>query len=288
MRGVRPPLDETAAVRYHVAGLDGSARSAPVIVLTYSHAGGEQLSSLLARHPDLACTKGTGILPMCEQIAAAWRAVDGRPPGPPSQLAETSTRALATSMITALLARQGKRRWCEVAIASPDAAAVFVCLFPGTRVVCLHRSCPDVVQAAVRASPGGLTAPAYAPFATAYPASTTAALIAYWAARTTALLAFEEGHPGICQRVRYEDLADGSLSGLPEFLGLAGPGFRPAAWLNAETAARPRGAAGPDAEFPAGPVPPSLAERANGLMEKLGYRPARADTARPAASHQRG
>ncbi|MGH3169577.1 MAG: sulfotransferase [Trebonia sp.] len=272
MRGVRPPLDGTAAVRYHVAGLGGSADSAPVIVLTYPHAGGEQLSARLARHPDLACTTGTGILPMCEQIAAAWRAVDGRPPGPPSQLAETSTRALATSMITALLARQGKRRWCEVAIASPDAAGVFVRLFPGTRVVCLHRSGPDVVQAAVQAGSWGLAGPAYASFTSAHPASGTAALIAYWAARTTALMAFEQEHPGICQRVRYEDLAGDSLSCLSEFLGLQDPGFRPAARLHEETAAEARGAAGPAAEFPAGPVPPSLLERANGLMENLGYR----------------
>jgi hypothetical protein len=252
----------------------------PVIVLTYPHAGGERLSALLARYPDLACTAGTGILPLCDAAAAAWASVDDRPGGPPSRLAETSTRALVASMITALLVRQGKRRWCEVATAVPDAAVAFVRLFPGARIVCLHRACPDVVRAAVQASPWGLAGVEYAPYTSAYPASTAAALTACWAARTAGLLAFEQAHPGICQRLRYEDVAAGSLSGLSGFLGLTGPG--PASWLCDEAADPAHGPAGMDVGFPAGQVPPALLERASGLMEKLGYRPL-GPAARPAS-----
>jgi hypothetical protein len=263
------PLDGTVTARDQAPGPDSTA----VIILTYAHAGGEQLSSLLARQPDLACTTGTGILPLCEQAAAAWRAVDGRPSGPPSRLAETSTRSLAMSMITTMLARQGKRRWCEVATAAPDAAGTFLRLFPSTRIVCLHRAWPDVVRAALDASSWGLAGPAYAPFTSAYPGSTTAALTAYWATHTTSLLSFEQAHPGTCHRVRYEDLAADSLSSLPDFLRLQDPGPDPAAWLHDEAAGPARGTGSPDADFPARQVPPSLLERANGLMERLGYRP---------------
>jgi hypothetical protein len=274
------PLDGTVTARDQAPGPD----SAAVIILTYTHAGGEQLGSLLARQPDLACTTGTGILPLCEQAAAAWRAVDGRLSGPPSRLAETSTRALAMSMITTMLARQGKRRWCEIATAAPDAAATFLRLFPGTRIVCLHRACPDVVRTALHASPWGLAGPGYAPFTSAYPGSTTAALTSYWATHTTSLLSFEQAHPGICHRVRYEDLAADSLSSLSDFLKLQDPGPDPAAWLHDEAADPSRNAAGPDADFPAGQVPPSLLERANSLMEKLGYPPMRPVTATPGSS----
>lgn len=267
------PLSGTAPAGDRPAAGDGGNRGAPIIVLTYPHAGGDELSSLLARHQDLACTAGTGILPLCEQAAAAWGAVDGRAAGRPSQLADTSTRTLVTTMITALLAGRGKRRWCEVATAAPDAAATFARLFPGTRILCLHRACPDVVRAALHASRWGLAGPAYAAFTSAHPASTTAALTAYWSTHTTSLLAFEQAHPGICHRVRYEDLGAGSLSALSDFLGLEHPGTPPPAWLYDESAGQAPGTGGADAGFPAGQVPPGLLERANGLMERLGYRP---------------
>jgi Sulfotransferase family len=271
-------LDGTAAIRDQAADHDDPARNAPVIILTYSHAGAEQLASLLDRHPDLACTTGTGILPLCEQAAATWRAVDGRPASPPSQLAETSTRNLVTSMITALLARHGKRRWCEIATAAPDAAGTFTRLFPGTRIICLYRACPDVVRAAVHASPWGLAGPEYAPFTTTYPASTIAALTAYWTTHTTSLLTFEQAHPGTCHRLRHEDLAADSFSCLPDFLRPHDPGLRPATWPHDEAADPACGAAGPGTDFPAGQVPSLLLERANGLMEKLGYQPMRPGT----------
>jgi hypothetical protein len=244
--------------------------------LTYAHAGGERLRALLARYPDLACTVGTGILPLCNQAAAAWRAVDGRSDGPPSRLAETSTRTLVASMITALLVRHGKRRWCEVATAAPDAAEAFTRLFPGARMVCLHRACPDVVAVGVKASQGGLAGFEHTSLSSAHPGSVAAGLTASWAARTTSLLAFEEAYPGICRRVRYEDLAAGSLTSLSGFLGLAAPeaGTGPAAWLDDETADPAHGSAGMDSVgFPAWQLPPALLERANSLMEKLGYRP---------------
>jgi hypothetical protein len=287
--GVRLPLNGTAAVQDHfvqdqVPNRDGGPGNGPVIVLTYPHAGGDQLSSLLARNPELACTAGTGILPMCEQAATAWSAVDGRPAGSPSRLAETSTRSLVTSMLTALLARQGKRRWCEVATAAPDAAATFARLFPGTRIVCLHRGCPDVVRAALNASPWGLAGPMYASFTSAHPASTAAALTAYWAAHTSSLLAFERAHPEICYRVRYEDLGADCLSGLSDFLGLEDPGYRPAAWLFEVTADPAHSATSPETGFPAGQVPPVLLERANDLMERLGYRPVRPTVASTGSS----
>jgi hypothetical protein len=265
------PLRREAAGQDRPAASGDATPAGPVVVLTYPYAGGGELRSLLARQPDLACTAGTGILPLCDQAATAWGVVDERPDGPPSRLAETSTRALAGSMITALLVRQGKRRWCEVATAAPDAATAFVRLFPGTRVVCLHRAWQDVVRAAVQASPWGLSGAEFAPFVTAHPASTAAALTAYWVARTTSLISFEQAHPGICLRVRHEDLASESLASLSGFLGLAEVALRQPAWLYDDPPVAPHGtSSGPG--FPTGQVPPALLERASGLMESLGYR----------------
>jgi len=247
-----------------------TVRSGPVIVLTYAHSGFGLLRSLLARHPDLACTSGTGVLPLCEQAAAAWRTADGQAAGPPPPLAAASIRNLVGTIITAVLCAEGKRRWCEISTAEPAAAKTFLQLFPATRVLCLHRSCPDVVYAAVHASPWGPAGPAIAPFVSAHPASAAAALTAYWTARAGRLLAFERAHPGACHRVRYEDLSGGSGSGLDAFLGLDDPVPVEPGRADA-SAATPTDAHDPPAGFPVGQIPPGLLEQANSLMVELGY-----------------
>jgi hypothetical protein len=154
-------------------------------------------------------------------------------------------------------------------------AGTFARLFPGTRIVCLHRACSDVVRATLHASPWGLAGPAYAAFTTAHPASTTAALTAYWSTHTTSLLAFEQAHPEICHRVRYEDLGTDSFSfsAVSDFLGLEIPSTSLAAWRYDIAASQSRDAGGPDADFPAGQVPLGLLKRANDLMKRLGYQP---------------
>jgi Sulfotransferase family len=247
-----------------------AADQAAAIVLTYRHAGTERLRSLLTMHRDLACTSGTGILPLCEQAAATWRGVEGRADARLSPLAASSIRALTMPVITTVLARQGGRRWCEFVTAPPRAAEAFLQMYPGTRVLCLHRSCADVIDAAIHADPWGLAGPEYAPFTAAYPASTVAALTAYWTARTAPLIAFEESHPDACRRVRYEDLADDPYpDGLFAFLGMEAP--RP----SLADQASPADAPPPDgrAPFPADQVPAPLLTQADGLAGKLGYPP---------------
>lgn len=70
----------------------------------------------------------------------------------------------------------------------------------------------------------GIADPALAPFTRAYPASTAAALAAYWTAHTRSLLAFEASHPQAVLRVRFEDLAAAgqrTARAVTSFLGAA-------------------------------------------------------------------
>jgi hypothetical protein len=256
------------------------ASRAPVIVLATPYSGAERLRSLLEGLPDLACTSGTGILPMCEQALAAWRSAEGRPGGPPSALGVSSTRALVSVIISTILAREGKRRWCEACTATPEAAEAFLRLYPETRFVCLHRSCADVIRAALDASPWGITDPALAPFIRAQPTSTAAALTAYWAARTESLLAFEESRPQAALRIRLEDLAtaeQATTRAIMSFVGITSPGSDTAPACGkarqepgtppAGTPHTPR----PDTAFPVGLISPAVLARANDLLRQLGY-----------------
>jgi hypothetical protein len=235
------------------------ARAAPVIVLTSACSGADSLLSLLERHPELSCTSGTGILPLSALAAA--------------------TRALASSIITSVLAREGKRRWCEAATAPPRTAETFLQLYPQTSVLCLHRACPDVVHAILQVSPWGIAGPAFAPFISAHPASTVAALTSYWAGQTAELLAFERAHPEACLRVRYEDLAaapDDTRGKIALFAGLGDTGYPKAPPAeHATAAAAESGHPTPRVPFPADQIPPALLTRANGLLQQLDYPPLR-------------
>jgi hypothetical protein len=249
-------------------GADGHR---PVIVRAPRYCGASTIHSLLAGLPGLACTSGTGLLPLCEQAMATWRSVDGRPAGTPSSLAFTATRSLATSVITSILAREGKARWCEVAAANPPAAQAFLSLYPGTQFLCLYRSFPGVIRAVLDANPWGITDPVFAPFASRYPANAVASLTAYWVAATGALLTFEREHPLSCLRVRSEDLTEGERAEerILSFLGLADTvrGSFPGDDEPRAASSSTEPAAGP----PAGLIPPALLAQANELLQQLDY-----------------
>lgn len=267
--GVHPPRDRPA----QPADTAGRVSSAPVIVLAPVYSGAGTLRSLLVGHPELACTSGTGLLPLCEQAMVTWGNADGRAGRPPSSLARSTTRALVTSIITSILIREGKPRWCETAGVNPEGARAFLQLYPGTRFLCLYRACPGVIRAALDESPWGLSDAVFAPFTRAYPGSTAASLTACWVTQASALLAFEQAHPGECLRVRFEDLAGDQpevTERVTSFLGLTGPG----SWSVHGGPAGPPPVipgTGPVAGPPQGLMPPGLLEQANDLLQQLGY-----------------
>ena len=254
------------------------AGRAPIVVLATEYSGAERLRSLLDGLPGVAFTAGTGILPLCEQAVAVWRTADGQPDGPPSRLAAASARALADAILTSLLARAGKRRWCEFCYGMPDAAATFARLYPGTRFVCLYRSCGDVIRAALDASPWGLANPALSPFTRAHPVSTAAALAAYWTVHTRGLLAFEAAYPQAALRVRYEDLGASGQQASRAVASFLGASFLGASSLGGDTALTRDDQSQLDpavppamADVPAGLIPPAVLAQANGLLRQLGY-----------------
>jgi hypothetical protein len=259
-----------------VAAGDRASQKGPVIVLAYPFSGSQRIWRLLSDSTVLACTSGTGLLPLCEQAVATWRQVDNRD-GPPSALAVRSTRALADCMITTMLASTGRSRWCEISYAAPVAAEAFLRLYPGTKFICLHRSCPDVIRAAIEAHPWGLGDSGIGRFAALYPGSSAAAIAAYWAGRTEPLLEFEAAHPAACLRVSYEDLArqPSREEEILAFLNLERDG--PAACaLTAGEPMAPAEEATPltgRVPVPADYLPPPLRQKVSQLQAILGYPP---------------
>jgi hypothetical protein len=264
------------------ASPNGAGCADPVIVLTYGHAGAGYLQRLLQDRPELAATSGTGLLAACGQAASAWLETERRPQRVLSPLAKTSIRALASAMMTTITARAGRPRWFETAAAEPSAASTFLDLFPGTRFVCMHRACPDVIYATLQARPWGLAGQAYAAYTVSYPGSTIAALAAWWAGHAGPILEFEREHPAACMRLRYEDLAADPARTereIGEFLGL-----KQEVPILPELPSDPRqtltgaDAPGCGAGLPAGQIPAGLLAQVNELHSQLGYPPLDAES----------
>jgi protein-tyrosine sulfotransferase len=257
----------------------GNAQRSPVIVLTHAQSGAALLQHMFADHGSLACTTGTGVLPVCDLAADAWRQVDNRE-GPLPKLAVTSIRALTDSLITAILAAAGKPRWCEFSIALADTADVFTQLYPAARIICLHRRCTDVIAAGLRAHPWGLSGTPFMSQAAAYPGNGVAAVAAYWVMSTQALLRFQSARPAACYRLRYEDLpADGGTipDEIAEFLGLetrepGGPRSLPRPGDRRRPSAAFSSPATSDEQVPTDRIPPSLRDQISQLHHQLGYR----------------
>lgn len=253
------------------AGVARELAAGPVLVLTYGFAGGQRLQDLLRSEPTLACTTRTGILSAALNAAEAWSRAEDSASDQMSALAASSVKALITPMLAIIRARTGGTRWCETATDSL-AAAVFLRFFPDTRVICLHRACPDVAYAVLAANPWGLCGPVYARYLAAYPGSTAAALAAWWADQAGPLADFEVSHPHACMRVRYEDIvADPgeALTAIRGFIGLEPASATVAAWTAAPGPASPGCGAG----FPADQLPPQLAGQVDALHMRLGYPP---------------
>jgi Sulfotransferase family len=247
----------------------------PVIVLSYAYAGADRVQNALAIGGELACTSGTGIIPLCASTADTWRRIENRQGKDLSSLGAAAIRRHVAAQMAVVLAGSGQTRWCELAVTSPSAAETFLRLFPHARFVCVHRHCLEVIRAAVHANPWGLHGQGLAPYLVTYPGNSVAAMAAYWANSAEQLIAFERAHQQAAHRLRYEDATahpDQTLTTVRAALGLASnPRGRMHPALPEWPADPATPPARPHAEVPAQMIPEPLLERISRLHTELGY-----------------
>jgi len=252
-----------------------SARPAPVIVMAYSGSGAERLRPVLSAFPGLTCTTGTGIVPLCHNAVTAWQAADGGAGEGLSTLAAASVRSLSAGLVTAILLRDGGKRWCEFTTAPPMVAETFARLYPHTRFMTVHCRADTVIRAIIDASRWGLAGPEFAPFVSANPASSVAALASFWVAHTTEQLKFEQAHPESCRRVRIEELranSEQAMLDIGDFLSLRAESVSP--WLIEDEGGSQAADANPLPErIPLAQIPAPLLAQLNELHRELGYQP---------------
>lgn len=181
----------------------------PVIVLTCARSGSTLLRFILDSHPELACPPETGVVELCTRLGVVSMLLDGPPAGVRpglTSLASGSIRSWVTTTFGAYLTQTGKTRWCDKSLGSAESAHRFLDLFPEAKFICLYRHCLDVIDSALEACPFGLQGYGMDPFAAAHPGNSVAAVADYWVSHTRMITEFEQQHPGVCLRLRYEDL----------------------------------------------------------------------------------
>jgi hypothetical protein len=245
----------------------------PIVAMTYAHSGLVALGNALAERYAVAWIQGPNLVQLCDRVVRDWQALEGRAPGAPSRLAQTSVRSLVQAMITARLAGAAATRWFTASVGAPGAAPTFAFLYPSAKFICLHRCSTDMIFSALSAYRWGLAGTVYGfePFAAMHTGNPVAALADYWATHAEQMLDFERDHPGRCVRVRYEDLAatpDGTTAAVSTFVGLGeprAPGPGPAA-------PGPGGpAVGCGRDIPADRIPAHVLARINQVHDSLGY-----------------
>jgi hypothetical protein len=268
--------DKAAVTR----GNDQNSAHEVIIILTYPHAGDQQLRDVLSANQSVTCTCSTGLLPLCHSAMTTWQNVEARNTVP-SQVAIKSVRSLVSTMLAVIRSGTGATRYCETAYATPAVAESFLRVFADTTFICLHRRLLAVLGEAAAAYPWGLGGSPFWYYSGSHPGNNLATIAAYWIAHTRELLDFEAAHPQSCVRLRYEDLdtyPPGNKAELFARLGLGADRisfpYSPNDQQQAVTTSRGDGL-DPQLSLntPLERIPPALRTQVNDLQGRLGYEP---------------
>jgi hypothetical protein len=183
-------------------------------------------------------------------------------------------------------ARQNKRLYCDKSLDSVYHLELVHDLIPDARMVLVFRHVMDTVASGIEASPWGFQAYGYTPYVQAQPGNAVAALASYWLDHVSKALAWEEEHPEICHRVRYEDLVlhpEETIAAIQAFLGVEedlsvlarafdrAPPRGPGDYKVEHTTAVHASSIGHGKRVPVGMLPPALLAALNEKLEALGY-----------------
>jgi len=179
----------------------------PVFLVASARSGSTLMRFLIDEHPNIACPPEMDLAEACLALCRVVRALESQPgEGRGEKAGLSEARTVMDDLLQQYLRSRNKRRWCEKSPGSVRYLPLLAKLWPEAQFVCLYRHCIDVVHSGLRASPWGLHAYGFAPYAAAHPTNSLAALISYWIDCATAALRFEEAHPERCTRVFYEEV----------------------------------------------------------------------------------
>lgn len=305
--------------------LNSGAECGLALIVGAARSGTTLTRLLLDSHPEIGCPSEAGLPALMAHLVRVWSLVhadeapDGvqadpgtqRPEGQatprwdggperadeqPTPSAEAcwkvpeAARSWVVESVrvpmTDYCARRGKRIYGDKSLDSVFHLGLVRDLFPDVRMVLVFRHVMDTVASGIEASPWGFNAYGYAPYVQASPGNAVAALAKYWLDHVDQALSWEQEHPEICHRVRYEDLVlqpEETLLGIERFLGVGedlsaltaafarDPARGPGDYKVEHTAGVHADSIGRGKRVPMTMLPPALLTALNEKLEALGY-----------------
>lgn len=264
------------------------------LVVGAARSGTTLLRLMLDVHPEIGCPGEAGIPSLIRSVGNVWWTVSGRREedwsvAALSPTAQHALRDAVTAPMADYCAREGKRIYCDKSLDSVHHLKLVHELFPTARYLLIFRHVMDTVASGLEANPFGFRSYGYLPFIQTSPDNLVAALVSYWLNHVASAVAWEEAHPELCHRVRYEDLVvdpERSVTEVCRFLDVApdlsvldrvfdrarlagGPGDHKIIHTTAVHTA----SIGAGKRIPVALVPPPLLEAANERLAALGYEP---------------
>jgi protein-tyrosine sulfotransferase len=303
------------------------------LIVSPARSGSTLLRLIVDAHPEIGCPAEAGIPSLIGALGRVWWTVDSGSAGdpgpntpnrtdidrpsedeensaestPPRELppvARAEIRQAALAVMRHYCSREGKSVYCDKSLDSVHHLEQVRQLFPAARYVLLFRHVMDTVASGIEASPWGFSGYGYGPFIQRSPENSVAALVSYWLSHVDAALGWQEAHPELCHRLRYEELVTNPQAVIDEVFAFLGvepdPGVLERAFLRTRRAGGPgdykvtfssevhSASIGHGKRVPVAMVPPPLLEAVNKKLKLLGYPPLdQRWNAEPAASNGR-
>lgn len=283
-----------------------------VLIVGAARSGTTLLRLILDCHPEIGSPAEAGIPALIDHATKVWWTIEGADverrtarvaddfatghgeqgrQAPPLTLltphAQSAVRETVVRPMNYYCARGGKRIYCDKSLDSVHYLESVKVLFPSARYLLVFRHAMDTVASGLEACPWGFSGYGYAPFVQRSPDNLVCALVTYWLEHVARALEWEDRHPELCHRVRYEDLvahAKDTAAAALEFLGverdlsilektfdrgpvMTGPGDHKVTYT-AGIHGRSRGRG---KRVPVSMIPPPLLDAMNARLEALGY-----------------
>jgi protein-tyrosine sulfotransferase len=264
----------------------------PIFILCTARSGSTLLRILLDAHPEIACPPELNLCNIFEAISFSTNSVAAGDDehGAGQRLATALSREVTEAIVAAYPKRAAKTRWCDKSLASIEKPELILSVYPEAQFICLYRECADTAASIKEACEWGYGGYGVEPYARMYAHNMAMALCMYWADRVSAERKFEDEHPAVCLRIRYEDLVaepEQTLGGLFDFLDvertereICSPGAlasagspMPGDFKIRYTEKIDTHSVGRGWQVPAEMLEAELVERINQLASELGYDP---------------
>ena len=182
----------------------------PIFVLSCERSGSTLLRYIIDTHPQVCSPAHLHLGQLCRSLFISisysiGQTMEAADEATQKRLVAAEVRSIVEGFMQRYAKAKGKQMWCEKTTENLQYLRFLRDVFPDAKYICLYRNCMDVVHSSIECSRLGFL-PELVPYVQKRPDNLVAAMVDSWVEKTTTLLEFEQAHPALCFRIKYETL----------------------------------------------------------------------------------